>query len=373
MNDKQYKYIDTPKPLQQLCQKLAPLQQIAIDTEGDSYYHYFEKVCLIQISAGGQNYIIDPLAKLNLSPLLQILKTRKLILHGADYDLRLMRQSFNFTPDSEVFDTMLAAQLIGCEKLGLMALVEQFCHAQLTKEQQTADWTQRPLPQKLLSYACDDTRYLATLTEILSRQLDKKNRLDWHRQSCQRMVRAAAEESASDPEREWRIKGAGKLSRKKLAFVRAIWYWRDAEARAADLAPFRILRNSNIMHLASKAAATDKNPLTNGSRLPSNITPAQRLSLQQTINHTLTLDPSQYPEQIRSKRPPDITKQCRLRYESLKQECDQLAAQLKIDPALIAPRSALKTIATQNHNTKPQLKSHTDLLPWQIDLITPLL
>ena len=117
-------YIDTPSGLLDLVTRLEEEPEIALDTEADSLHHYFEKVCLIQIAAGEENAIVDPLCGMDLSPLLALLTRKPLLLHGADYDLRMMRMTFGFLPEGEVFDTMLAARLLGYEEFGLASLVE---------------------------------------------------------------------------------------------------------------------------------------------------------------------------------------------------------------------------------------------------------
>jgi len=111
-------YIDTDSGLLGLLSRLEEAPRIALDTEADSLHHYFEKVCLVQLSAGEEGAaIVDPLCGLDLSPLLGLLARKTLILHGADYDLRMMRLTFGFLPEGEVFDTMLAARLLGHEQI----------------------------------------------------------------------------------------------------------------------------------------------------------------------------------------------------------------------------------------------------------------
>ena len=120
-----------------------------------------EKVCLIQISTADGDRLIDPLAKINLDPLLDALNAHELIMHGADYDLRLLRKHHEFTP-SAIFDTMLAARLLGERQFGLSSLVEKFLGVKLDKGSQKADWARRPLTEKMEAYARNDTHYLQT-------------------------------------------------------------------------------------------------------------------------------------------------------------------------------------------------------------------
>ena len=154
----------TDEKLAALLPKLRAAKWLALDTEADSLHAYPEKVCLIQISTTDGDRLVDPLAKINLDPLLEALNAHELIMHGADYDLRLLRKHHEFTP-SAIFDTMLAARLIGEVQFGLSSLVEKFLGVKLDKGSQKADWARRPLTEKMETYARNDTRYLQPLAE----------------------------------------------------------------------------------------------------------------------------------------------------------------------------------------------------------------
>ncbi len=142
--DTTFQYIDTNSGLDALIPRLGHAERIALDTEADSLHHYFEKICLIQLSFHGEDYLLDPLSKIDLSQFLNVLSTKPLIIHGADYDLRMLRTSFGFRPQREVFDTMLAAQILGYEQFGLAALIHRYLDTTVTKQGQKSDWSLRP-------------------------------------------------------------------------------------------------------------------------------------------------------------------------------------------------------------------------------------
>ena len=123
-----YVYVRERAAMERLIQGIGAAERVALDTEADSLHNYFEKVCLVQLSFGGAHYLVDPLCGLDLNGLSEALADKPLILHGGDYDLRMMRGSMDFRPRREVFDTMVAAQLLGFEQIGLAALIERFCH-----------------------------------------------------------------------------------------------------------------------------------------------------------------------------------------------------------------------------------------------------
>ncbi|GAG26310.1 unnamed protein product, partial [marine sediment metagenome] len=145
-----YTFVDTPAPLETLSARLKQTNRVALDIEGNSLHRYFEKVCLIQLTFDGENYILDPLAGLDLSRFLRVLSATPLILHDADYDLRMLHSSLGFRPRREVFDTMLAGQILGCTQYSLVALARDFLEVSLTKRGQKSDWTQRPLTKAQL-------------------------------------------------------------------------------------------------------------------------------------------------------------------------------------------------------------------------------
>src|ERR1700720_381326 len=151
--------IATVAGVSELVAQVEPADRVAIDTEADSLHCYREKLCLIQISSGECDYIVDPLANVDLEPLRHALAEKEMVLHGADYDLRLLRRDLNFVP-RKVFDTVIAARLIGIREFSLAALVKKYFGVELTKGSQKENWAQRPLPARMAEYAINDTHYL---------------------------------------------------------------------------------------------------------------------------------------------------------------------------------------------------------------------
>jgi len=267
-----YVYVDSEERLAQLTEALATTSRVGLDTEADSLHHYFEKVCLIQLSFSGSHYVVDPLAGLSLTEFLEVLARRELIIQGADYDLRMMKKSFGFRPKAPVFDTMLAAQVLGYEKIGLAALAEKFCGVLLSKSGQKSDWARRPLSAKQLDYASDDTKYLEAIADALTRNLEESGRLDWHRECCERVVETSGLEAKNDAKESWRVKGSSGLSPKELAFVREIWKWRDEEAQRRDRPPFMVLLNEDLIELVRWRVGHPAEPLMAGPKCMKRIT-----------------------------------------------------------------------------------------------------
>src|SRR5438874_4447700 len=192
------------------------------------------------------DFIVDPLSNLDLEPLRQALEPREIVLHAADYDLRMLRRGLNFTA-SRLFDTVIAVRLLGIREFSLGALVKRFFGVELHKHSQKANWALRPLPVRMLKYALDDVHYLLPLAAKLEEDLDRLHRREWFRQSCERAIEVASTSRERSQDELWRIAGAGALDARTGAVLRALWQWREKEAEMADRPPFHILQNRELL------------------------------------------------------------------------------------------------------------------------------
>src|SRR5882724_12565525 len=240
--------------LHELVSQIESVDRVAVDTEADSLHCYREKLCLLQVSLPSRDYIVDPLADVDLAPLGTALERKEIVLHGADFDLRLLRRGLNFAAQ-RIFDTVIAARLLGIREFSLAALIKRYFDVELGKGSQKANWARRPLSARMLEYAMNDTHYLLPLAERFEAQLKQCDRLDWLRQSCERAVEQAAVERARDKDELWRIRGSGLLRGRAAAVLRALWQWREKEAEAADRPPFHVLRNEELLKAAAKFAS----------------------------------------------------------------------------------------------------------------------
>lgn len=331
--------IDTQEKLSAFLPVVNAAPWLAVDTEADSLHAYPEKVCLVQISTPDGDFLVDPLAPMDLRPVLAALGGRELIFHAADYDLRLLKKHHEFTPTA-IFDTMLAARLLGERQFGLGALVEKFLGIKLDKGPQKADWAQRPLTPRMSDYARNDTRYLKTLEEKLRGELLAKGRLAWHQESCARLIAESSVPPVIDPDEVWRIKGSTFLEAPALAVLRELFHWREREAIAASRPPFFVLSHETMIGLA--VAVANQEPFT--PLIPARMNPRRREKLLVAIRAAQAVPPEQFPEKIRhrSQRPTEAEFK---RFRDLERVRDRHAAELQIDPTLIAPKSVLGSLA----------------------------
>jgi ribonuclease D len=329
---------------------------VAIDTEADSLHAYPEKLCLLQISLPDRDELIDTLAGLDLREMLSAFHDHELILHGADYDLRLMKRTYDFEPD-RLFDTMIAARLLGETQFGLGHLVQKFLGITLEKGPQKMNWAQRPLTPRMEAYARNDTHYLKPLSELLRKELKERGRLTWLQQSCAQLIRDCAVIRPPDPD-VWRLKGSDRLSDRGRAILREIWQWREKEALAANRPPFFVLSHDDSVHIASQAAHGPLEDL----RLPTRFSARRRESLLDAIEDGLRLPESQLPKRrAREFNHPDV--QMLRRFHNLKKKRDEAAAKHAIDPTLIAAKADLLELSRDPAN------SELHVLPWQLALL----
>jgi len=386
--------------LPELLKKIDPADRVALDTEADSLHSYKEKLCLIQISVpsavtlsdaersrgtassallrdgkpalptcGGYvaaptslgitvrsvcDFIVDPLGNLDSEPLRHALQPKEIVLHGADYDLRMLRRGLNFTA-TRIFDTVIAARLLGIREFSLAALVKRFFGVELHKHSQKADWAMRPLPPRMIKYALNDVHYLLPLAAKLEEDLDRLHRREWFRQSCERAIEVASTSRERSQDELWRISGAGALESRPGAVLRALWQWREKEAEMADRPPFHILQNHELL----KAAES----FTSG-RVPDykHFSARRRETFCEVARSALQLPQSEWPV-MRHRSAIRPTADIVRRAEQLRARRDKSAGQLELEPPFVASRGTLEAIATD-----PEQATRL-LVPWQRELV----
>ncbi len=343
--------IATAESLAEILPHLAAQERIAIDTEADSLHSYFEKLCLIQISIPGHDLLIDPLAGFSLEPLFETFAGKELILHGADYDLRLLRR-VGFAGPSRIFDTMIAARLCSVAEFSLAALISKNFDLQLAKASQKADWARRPLTPQMLEYAVNDTRFLFQLSDIFKAELCQLGRWDWFEQSCERAIISSTVIKERDPEQLWRITGSTDLSGRASAVLRSLWHWRDQEAQSVDRPAFHILHNEQMLNAAQRFADGQDVDIQHlrGSR---------RQRFYQAGEGALALSEDEWPQDLPRRPRMRASAEQEARFRALKTKRDTAAAALHLDPALIAPKSVLESLAFTPEEAVSRL------MPWQ--------
>lgn len=359
-----YQLVENSAQLAPLLAALDRTEEAAVDTEADNLYHYRTRVCLLQFLVADEIYLVDVLApELDLEPLWERLAKKHLLMHGSDFDLRLLHDLRGFRAKS-MFDTMLAAQLLNRQRIGLAALLEEHFDVALDKDSQKANWSKRPLTKRLLDYAALDVHYLPRLRDILTHELAKLERLEWLDQQCQRQIDAAAAGFPGNDENAWRVGRSERLHSQGLAVLHAVWHWREEWARKLDVPPFKVTGNELLLKMADAAdhglsARAILESVHLGKR-------HERLaaSLTAALEAGFARDPHTLPR--RRGRNPDLQPLSAAELalqDSLKADRDRVATRIQIEPTLIANRAQLALIA------RAPDKLDEFLLPWQANLL----
>lgn len=360
-------WVGTSRELDAMIERIRSYELLAIDTEADSLHSYFDKVCLVQITSDGEDWIVDPLAGFPLHGLGEIFEdpTFVKVLHGADYDLRIMNRDFGFSM-SNIRDTMICAQLLGYEAFGLAALLNRHFDVELDKSHQRADWSKRPLTQAMLRYAAMDTHYLADLVATLEEALRGLGRWEWAEEEFERLAAVRFVEPEPNPEAYLRIKGAKGLGQRELAALARLYDWRDAVARRQDRPPFKVMSNDTILGIASKLPPTPRElkAIKGMSGAQMARFKEQVLAIVRDVRELADDDLPHPPE----KKPWKRDKAFEKRLEKLRKVRDGIAGELDLDPGVLAPRHVLAAIASSESRQLEQLAEIPAMRRWQISV-----
>ncbi len=361
-----YELIETRPDLDALAHDLLGEKVIAVDTEADSFYHYFDKTCLVQIGTRRQIYLIDPLAlggPAELSPLAPVFASPDIrkIFHAAEYDIFVLKRdcSFEF---ANLFDTMISAQLLGYPSVGLSRIAARHFDVNLPKDEQRSDWSRRPLTAQQMSYAAADVLYLLPLAERLWRELKEAKRQRWAIEEFEALCRRRWPERDFDEFGYLRIKGARRLDPKALSVLRALYLVRDRRARELDRPPFKVLGNRTLIEIAERrpkklSELAEIKGFTDLllRRLGRDVLGAVRDGRADEHGPLPKLPPS-------GRRRMDRHADRRLL--ALKRWRAERAEQLALDPGVLCPNSALEAIAWRAPGTPADLEGLPELKGW---------
>jgi ribonuclease D len=362
-----FERIENASDLDALAHDLLSEPVLAVDTEADSFYHYFDKVCLVQIGTKDRTFLIDPLAmggSTELAPLGPVFASEKVrkIFHAAEYDLYVLKRDCRFR-FANLFDTMISAQLLGYPSIGLAALCERHFGVKLPKDEQRSDWSHRPLRESQLTYAAADVTYLLELTERMEKELKDAGRLEWAQEEFQTLRQREWPEREFDRLGYLRVKGARLLDPSALSVLRELYLMRDRRARQLDRPPFKVLGNRTLLEIAqsqpTKAASLGR------------IKGVTELILRRFGRDILAAvargmkkkhGPIPKGNGSGSRRRMDRTTEHRLAV--LKRWRTQRSHELRLDPGVLCPNSALEAIAWCNPQKPEELAEASDLKGW---------
>jgi ribonuclease D len=365
-----YEYVASPGELAGLVERMAHEPLLGVDTEAASFHRYVDRIYLIQLSSRTDTAIIDPLTVGDGSALGALLADKKIevIFHDADYDLRILDRDYGIRARN-LFDTRIAAQLLGEPAIGLAALLEKYLQVKLDKKHQRADWSRRPLTPDMLDYAAMDTKHLPALRDELRGQLEQMGRLSWAEEEFERLEDLRWTPVANNNGDSYlRIKGARLLSRRALALLKELTHWRDAVAAELDRASFRVMSNETLLALAG-TPPENMDVLKKGiagvsPRLVEQRGDALMAAIErgQKVNEK---DLPRFPRGERRMADPAFDE----RVEKLKTARNKAAERLKLDPGVLCPKGTLEAVARAKPKTKADLAHIPEVRKWQAEVL----
>ncbi len=352
--------VTTQSQLATLLDALSDQPAIALDTESNSLYAYHERVCLIQCSIPEGDYIVDPLAGLDLTPLAHILGDPRVqkVFHAAEYDVMCLKRDFRFR-FVNLFDTMWAARILGWPRVGLGDVLKETFGVRTNKRYQRYNWGQRPLEPQALAYACMDTHYLLSLRHLQLEALVQQGRWEEAREVFDHVAASGPFSHAFDPEDFRRIKGVVDLTGREQAVLRELTIWRDQEARRRDRPPFKVL-NDRILIALAQARPRTREELGDLTDLKPYHVRRYGSRLLRAIERGNRARPPQPPPPPPRRSEAEVT-----RFQALRAWRKEAAAERGVDADVIVGNAVLWSVAEQNPRTLEDLSTIEGLGPWK--------
>ncbi len=350
--------ITNPGGLKRLAKILADQPTLAVDTESNSLFAYREQVCLIQYSTLSADYLVDPLPFEDLSPLAPSFNDPGIqkVFHAAEYDLLCLKRDFGFSFNN-LFDTMLAARILGRKAVGLGALLESEFNIQVDKRHQRANWGQRPLPPYLLEYARQDTHYLLALRDKLGHELEEKGLLPLADEDFKRLCQVEANHE-NGKTACWKVIGVHKLSPQQAAVLQELCLYRDEIASQRNRPLFKVISDHTLQAIAS-ALPSSLDELKGLPGMTQKQIDRHGKAILQVVQRGLNAAPIHRP---RNARPDD---RYLARVEGLKQWRKLKAKELDVESDIILPRDLLHRLASKLPIDDQAISDCLQDVPWR--------
>ena len=360
-----YKFIESEKELQRVCEDLLKEKIIGVDLEADSMHCFKEKICLIQIATEKQAYLIDPF-EIKAAPFfIRVLENSDVmtVFHGADFDIRTLDREYQARVKN-LFDTEIACRFLGVRERGLGALLKKHFNVDANKKFQKEDWSKRPLSHEMIEYSVGDVTHLIELQDILMRQLMEKGRLSWAEEEFEIQAGVRYEGNHSLP-LFIKFKGAGKMDNRTLAVLENLLQMRLSIAEKKDLPLFKVISNDSIMTMAHEKPVNVDRMLQMRALSPKQAGMYGNFCVD-AIVRALNLahrDLPSYPKMRRPKRD-DRAEQ---RIERLKKMREKLSLSMDMEPGLLLNNSAIEGIAVKNPSNNEELLKIDFIRRWQVE------
>lgn len=354
--------VDKKASFNEMYDRLRRSSMLAVDTESNSLYSYTEHVCLIQFSIPEYDYLVDPLAIDDLTPLGSLFADPKIekVFHAAEYDVMVLRRDLDFS-FANLFDTMIASRIVGWKQYGLGSLLEKHFGIDTDKRMQRTNWGKRPLSRDQLLYAQLDTHFLLPLREKLCAQLTAQNRLEEARAAFAEVAQSEWSGHGFDPDDFWRIRGTQELDPPGLSVLRALYIYRDQRAQAMDQPPFKVFNDSVLVQLSARRPQT-LDELGQIKGIPRHLSHQRRQQLLQIIAQAKEQPAPKRPALDRTNRPSQAAEK---RYEVLRAWRKQRSEERGVEPDVILSNATLLELARHNPTSLARLDAASILNDWE--------
>ncbi len=339
---------------------------IAVDIEADSFHHYREKVCLVQVSIPGSDFVIDPLSVVDLEPLGELLADSALVkvFHGADYDVVSLKRDYGFQIRG-LFDTMIAAQFLNLPRLGLADLIDSTFGIPLDKKYQRHDWAKRPLQPEHLDYARGDTHWLLALRELMIWRLGRAGYVQAMREECQALEQREWQGRGEEPGDFLRVKGAMQLDEPARRVLRALYEYREEQARKLDRPVFKVIPDP-VLLVVARRQPSEEDDLQGIVRRRSALMRQHGPALLRAVQTGLA-DERELPTSAPRKRGRSgFGAGGSLVVERLRTWRKARVAEDKLPAVLVASNQQLKEIGRKQPGSMAELAAIPELRSWQV-------
>ena len=352
--------VNTPEKLIEAVKDISASTVISIDTESNSLFAYQEEVCLMQISTKEKDYLIDTLSLDDISVFDKIFRNPKIrkIFHAAEYDLICLYRDFGFE-FCNLFDTMIAARILGIQAIGLGNLLKEYFNIKTNKKYQRANWGKRPLTQEMQNYAVLDTRYLYQLANIFEEKLIEKKLLALAEEDFTREIEKIHHMDLSKSYKEvWRYSNAKDLTPEQLAILQALANERDLIAQMKNKPLFKVIEDKRLIEIAQLAPQT-KTELEQHTDIPQKLIDRYSHWILKAVKQGILAEPLYPPK---NKRPSDAYMEV---YYALREWRKTVAKEWGVESDVILPRDVMQRLATHQPKNKQQFEDLMYDVPWR--------
>ena len=353
--------ITRPDSLNQMANQLENEPILAVDTESNSLYAYKEQVCLIQFSTPQDDFLVDPLVLDDLTPLGNLFSDPKIekIFHAAEYDLITLKRDYKFKFEN-LFDTMIAARILGWEQIGLGSILRAEFDVELDKRYQRANWGKRPIPPEMVDYARLDTHYLIPLRFRLKNELLSQKRWPIAQEDFARLRYVNGRDPGDRPEPCWRVRGAYDLNAQQAAVLLELCVYRMGVAESINRPLFKVISDQTLLAI-SEVCPRSERELRTVPKLSQKQYQRHRDGLLHAVQLGLQADPVYPPRNPK----PDEAYLARL--EALRTWRKVTGKKNDVKSDVVLPRDVMFAIAARDPGTLQELGEVMVQLPWRLE------